>query len=151
MGIFSVVKPASALFSALQYDKALTKPVLKSLTDLEIAVLINTAAKGRGKTGLSVENTGKQIELPAVKILVVVRCARGDSANLASLGLEQNGPFIVIDVRQWDKACIPAACFTDPEIVSGGLSPDDAKGARHPRHRGHVSFCRQKTRYDDGI
>jgi len=27
----------------------------------------------------------------------------------------------------WDKQCIPAVCFTDPEIVSVGLSPDDAK------------------------
>jgi len=29
--------------------------------------------------------------------------------------------------RNWDKACIPAVCFTDPEIVSCGLSPDEAK------------------------
>jgi len=27
----------------------------------------------------------------------------------------------------WDKQCIPAVCFTDPEIVSVGLMPDDAK------------------------
>ena len=31
--------------------------------------------------------------------------------------------------RSWDKACIPAVCFTDPEIVSAGLSPDEAKAA----------------------
>ena len=29
--------------------------------------------------------------------------------------------------RSWDKLCIPAVCFTDPEIVSCGLSPDEAK------------------------
>jgi dihydrolipoamide dehydrogenase len=29
--------------------------------------------------------------------------------------------------RAWDKACIPAVCFTDPEIVSVGLSPDEAR------------------------
>jgi dihydrolipoamide dehydrogenase len=29
--------------------------------------------------------------------------------------------------RAWDKVCIPAVCFTDPEIVSAGLSPEDAK------------------------
>jgi len=28
--------------------------------------------------------------------------------------------------RSWDKACIPAVCFTDPEIVSCGMSPDAA-------------------------
>ena len=28
--------------------------------------------------------------------------------------------------RAWDKVCIPAVCFTDPEIVTAGLSPDEA-------------------------
>jgi dihydrolipoamide dehydrogenase len=31
--------------------------------------------------------------------------------------------------RVWDKVCIPAVCFTDPEIVTAGLSPGDAKEA----------------------
>ncbi len=31
--------------------------------------------------------------------------------------------------RAWDKRCIPAVCFTDPEIVSAGLSPDEARAA----------------------
>ena len=30
--------------------------------------------------------------------------------------------------RNWDKRCIPAVCFTDPEIVSAGLSPEEARG-----------------------
>ena len=30
--------------------------------------------------------------------------------------------------RSWDKRAIPAVCFTDPEIVSVGLSPDEARG-----------------------
>ena len=29
--------------------------------------------------------------------------------------------------RAWDKRCIPSICFTDPEIVSAGLSPDEAR------------------------
>jgi len=29
--------------------------------------------------------------------------------------------------RAWDKRCIPAICFTDPEIVTAGLSPDEAR------------------------
>ncbi len=33
--------------------------------------------------------------------------------------------------RSWDKAAIPAVCFTDPEIVSVGLSPDQAKATGH--------------------
>jgi dihydrolipoamide dehydrogenase len=29
--------------------------------------------------------------------------------------------------RAWDRVCIPAICFTDPEIVTAGLTPDEAK------------------------
>ena len=29
--------------------------------------------------------------------------------------------------RRWDKQAIPAVCFTDPEVVSAGLSPEDAR------------------------
>ena len=29
----------------------------------------------------------------------------------------------------WDKQCIPAVCFTDPELVSAGLSAEQAKAA----------------------
>jgi dihydrolipoamide dehydrogenase len=31
--------------------------------------------------------------------------------------------------RNWDKRAIPAICFTDPEVVSVGLSPDQAAAA----------------------
>ncbi|MFD2248790.1 dihydrolipoamide dehydrogenase [Pseudochelatococcus lubricantis] len=31
--------------------------------------------------------------------------------------------------RQWDRQAIPAICFTDPEIVSVGMSPDEARAA----------------------
>lgn len=33
--------------------------------------------------------------------------------------------------RRWDKRAVPAICFTDPEIISVGLSPDEAKDAGH--------------------
>ncbi len=35
------------------------------------------------------------------------------------------------ETRRWDKQVIPAICFTDPEIVSAGLLPDEAKAAGH--------------------
>jgi dihydrolipoamide dehydrogenase len=31
--------------------------------------------------------------------------------------------------RSWDKRVIPAICFTDPEVVSAGLTPEEAKAA----------------------
>lgn len=33
--------------------------------------------------------------------------------------------------RVWDKVAIPAVCFTDPEVLTVGLSPDEAKAAGH--------------------
>ncbi|WP_206453675.1 dihydrolipoyl dehydrogenase [Aurantimonas marina] len=37
---------------------------------------------------------------------------------------------IVADSRRsWDKRAIPAICFTDPEIVTVGLSPEEAKAS----------------------
>lgn len=33
--------------------------------------------------------------------------------------------------RAFEPAAIPAVCFTDPEIVSVGLSPEEAKAAGH--------------------
>ena len=31
--------------------------------------------------------------------------------------------------RTWDKVAIPAVCFTDPEVLTAGLSPDEAKAS----------------------
>ncbi|MBA2402294.1 MAG: dihydrolipoyl dehydrogenase [Bradyrhizobium sp.] len=31
--------------------------------------------------------------------------------------------------RAWDRVCIPAICFTDPEIVTAGLTQDEAKSS----------------------
>lgn len=35
--------------------------------------------------------------------------------------------------RAWDRRCIPAICFTDPEIVWAGLSPEEAREASTSR------------------
>lgn len=40
---------------------------------------------------------------------------------------EMVAEIVVGHKRTWDKRCIPAICFTDPEVVSAGLTPDEAK------------------------
>jgi dihydrolipoamide dehydrogenase len=40
---------------------------------------------------------------------------------------EMLAEIIAGEKRVWDKVCVPAVCFTDPEIVSVGLTPDQAK------------------------
>jgi dihydrolipoamide dehydrogenase len=42
--------------------------------------------------------------------------------------------------RAWDKVAIPAICFTDPEIVAVGLSPEEAKAAGHDIKTAQFSF-----------
>ena len=42
--------------------------------------------------------------------------------------------------RSWDKRAIPAVCFTDPEIVSVGMSPDEAKAAGREIKIGQFPF-----------
>ena len=43
--------------------------------------------------------------------------------------------------RAWDKRAIPAVCFTDPEIVSVGLSPDEAGTQGHEIITGLFPFA----------
>jgi dihydrolipoamide dehydrogenase len=42
--------------------------------------------------------------------------------------------------RAFDRVAIPAICFTDPEIVAVGLSPDAAKAAQGEIRVGHFPF-----------
>ncbi|MCC2611364.1 dihydrolipoyl dehydrogenase [Neorhizobium petrolearium] len=42
--------------------------------------------------------------------------------------------------RNWDKRAIPAVCFTDPEIVSVGLSPDEARAGGRETKVGQFPF-----------
>jgi dihydrolipoamide dehydrogenase len=42
--------------------------------------------------------------------------------------------------RAFDKVAIPAVCFTDPEIVTVGLSPEEARKAGHEVHTGLFPF-----------
>ena len=42
--------------------------------------------------------------------------------------------------RVFDGAVIPAVCFTDPEIVTVGLSPEEARKAGHEVHTAQFPF-----------
>jgi dihydrolipoamide dehydrogenase len=50
-------------------------------------------------------------------------------AHRATAQGEMVAGIVAGEKRSWDKVCIPAVCFTDPEIVTAGLSPDEAKAA----------------------
>jgi dihydrolipoamide dehydrogenase len=42
--------------------------------------------------------------------------------------------------RSWDKRAIPAICFTDPEVVSVGLGPEEAGRSGHEVRTGLFPF-----------
>ncbi|BCW90786.1 Dihydrolipoyl dehydrogenase [Alphaproteobacteria bacterium SO-S41] len=153
------------------YDAELTRPVMKRLADLGVAVLTGAKAKGvsaKGDALLISTADGADEKIAAEKILVTVgRKPVTEGWGLEEIDLDMAGRFIKIDdqcrtsmrgiyaigdvtgepmlahramaqgemvaeivaghKRSWDKRCIPAICFTDPEIVSAGLSPDEAR------------------------
>jgi dihydrolipoamide dehydrogenase len=43
--------------------------------------------------------------------------------------------------RSWDRRCIPAVCFTDPEIVTAGLGPEEARRAGREIRQGQFPFA----------
>jgi dihydrolipoamide dehydrogenase len=50
-------------------------------------------------------------------------------AHRATAQGEMVAEIIAGENRSWDRICVPAICFTDPEIVTAGLAPDEAKSA----------------------
>jgi dihydrolipoamide dehydrogenase len=53
---------------------------------------------------------------------------------------EMVAEIIAGEKRAFDRVAIPAVCFTDPEIVAVGLSPDAAKAAHGEIRVGHFPF-----------
>ncbi len=57
--------------------------------------------------------------------------------------------------RFWDKRAIPAVCFTDPEIVTAGLSPDEARAQGYEIRVGLFPFAANgramTTQSEDGF
>ncbi len=57
--------------------------------------------------------------------------------------------------RAWDKRAIPAVCFTDPEIVTAGLSPDEARAQGYEVRVGLFPFSANgramTTQSEDGF
>ncbi|MCK0070686.1 dihydrolipoyl dehydrogenase [Kordiimonas laminariae] len=167
-----------------QYDADLSKPIMASLKDLGIEVLLNTKAKAANEDGtaLTVETTDGDKTLEASKILVTVgRRAKTEGFGLEELDLTMNGRVVAINDkcetsmtgvyaigdltgepmlahramaqgemvaeiisgmnRTFDKVSIPAVCFTDPEIVTAGLSPEEAEAAGYETKIGVFPFA----------
>ncbi|SMH31298.1 dihydrolipoyl dehydrogenase [Mesorhizobium australicum] len=178
----TVVEAASRILP--NWDADLTRPVMKRLDGLGIAVLTETKARRMTSEGdaLLVERAdGSEERIACDKVLVTVgRKPLVEGWGLEEIDLDRDGPFIRIDEqcrtsmrgvfaigdvtgepmlahramaqgemvaeivaghrRSWDKRAIPAVCFTDPEIVSVGLSPDEARAVAGEIKLGQFPF-----------
>ena len=117
-------------------DKEIRRPLEIWLKKHKVAVHTNALArgteiKGKGasrKAHLTFEKDGEEQTIKVDKVLVTV----GRSPNTKGWGLESSQGEMVAEIlaghnRDFDKVAIPAIVFTEPEIVSVGLSPDEAK------------------------
>ncbi len=96
----------------------------------------NTQGWGLEEMGLRMNESGRFIaidnqcrtNMPGVYAIGDVT---GDPmlAHRASAQGEMVAEIIAGEVRAWDKVAIPAIVFTEPEIVSVGLTPEEAKEA----------------------
>jgi dihydrolipoamide dehydrogenase len=167
------------------YDTALTQPVAKRLSALDVEVLLATRVKGLSANGealLAETGSGEEKRIAVDRILVTVgRKPVTEGWGREELELDMEGRFLRIDEqcrtsmrgiyavgdvtgepmlahramaqgemvaeivagkrRSWDTRAIPAVCFTDPEIVSVGLSPDAAKAQGHEVKVGQFPFA----------
>ena len=150
-----------------QYDSALTAPVAKRLSQLNIEVMTDARAQALEQNGLEIIlKDGSTRNLSVDKVLVTVGRRPRTDCGIGELSLTMNGAYIEIDNKCqtsmrgvyaigdvtgepmlahramaqgevvaeviagessiFDKQCIPAVCFTDPEIVTAGITSEEA-------------------------
>ncbi len=114
--------------------KAETIPADKILVTVGRAPL----TEGWGRENLVLDIDGKFIKIDdqcrtSMRGIFAIGDVTGEPmlAHRAMAQGEMVAEIIAGENRSWDKVAIAAICFTDPEIVSAGLSPDEAKEAGH--------------------
>ncbi|MCA8888588.1 MAG: dihydrolipoyl dehydrogenase [Parvularculaceae bacterium] len=92
--------------------------------------------EGWGRENLALDMDGRFIRIDdqcrtSMKGVYAIGDVTGEPmlAHRAMAQGEMVAEIVAGENRRWDKAAIPAICFTDPEIVSAGMSPDEAKSA----------------------
>lgn len=96
------------------------------------------ATEGWGRENLVLDMDGRFIKtdeqcMTAMRGVYAIGDVTGEPmlAHRAMAQGEMVAEIIAGENRRWDKRAIAAVCFTDPEIVSVGLSPEEAKAAGH--------------------
>jgi dihydrolipoamide dehydrogenase len=119
-----VIETADGKEEILPADKILVTVGRKPLTD------------GWGRENLALDMSGRHIKIDdqcrtSMSGIYAIGDVTGEPmlAHRAMAQGEMVAEIVAGHKRRWDKRAIPAVCFTDPEIVSCGLGPDEAKAA----------------------
>ena len=128
-------KATGAKDGALQIDGpdgAMSIPASKIL----VTVGRRPSTEGWGRENLVLDMDGPFIKIDekcrtAMSGIYAIGDVTGEPmlAHRAMAQGEMVAEIIAGHPRQWDKRAIPAICFTDPEIVSAGMSPAEAEAA----------------------
>ena len=93
--------------------------------------------------GLGLDTLGLTMSGPFIKVdgrcatsmrgIYAIGDVTGDPmlAHRAMAQGEMVGAIVAGQSREWDKRAMPEVCFTDPEVMSVGLSPTEAKAEGH--------------------
>jgi len=92
--------------------------------------------EGWGRENIAIEMDGRHVKIDercmtSMSGVYAIGDVTGEPmlAHRAMAQGEMVAEIIAGHNRRWDKVAIPAICFTDPEILSCGLSPEEAKAA----------------------
>ena len=127
-----------------------------------VAVGRKPAVEGWGLEELDLDRSGRFIRVDeqcrsSMRGVYAIGDVTGEPmlAHRAMAQGEMVAEIVAGNRRAWDKRCIPAICFTDPEIVSAGLSPEEAKATGRELRIGQFPFSangRAMTRHgEDGF
>ncbi|MEK7264991.1 MAG: FAD-dependent oxidoreductase, partial [Pseudomonadota bacterium] len=121
---------------ALPADKVLVTVGRKPLTE------------GWGRDKLALDMDGRHLKIndaceTSMRGIYAIGDVTGEPmlAHRAMAQGEMVAEIIAGHNRRWDKIAMPAICFTDPEIVSCGLSPDEAKAAGYKIKTANFPFA----------
>lgn len=120
--------------SALVYETSAGKRAQTAADKILVTVGRRPVVDGWGREALVVDMDGAFVRIDdqcqtSMSGIFAIGDVTGEPmlAHRAMAQGEMVAEIIAGHNRVWDKVAIPAVCFTDPEILVAGLSPEDAK------------------------
>jgi len=127
-------KGLSTKGDALLVETADGKNVKVAADRILVTVGRKPVTEGWGLDQIDLDRTGKFIRIDdqcrtSMRGIFAIGDVTGEPmlAHRAMAQGEMVAEIVAGHKRSWDKRSIPAVCFTDPELVTSGLSPEEAK------------------------